>query len=135
MSGIDIRLNIRLENPSVEMEAALMQFLDLLRAQGVVAAEGMPDAQTLALWTKLDVPIPSLEEALSIRTRNCLRNDRIRYIGDLVDKSERECLRIPNFGRKCMNEVKAYLEAHDLCFEMDRRGWREKTEEWPEREV
>ena len=45
---------------------------------------------------------------LSIRSANCLRNDDIFYIGELVQKSEAEMLRTPNFGRKSLNEIKSY---------------------------
>ena len=39
------------------------------------------------------------ELELSVRSMNCLKNDNIIYIGDLVQKSEGEMLRTPNFGR------------------------------------
>ena len=41
--------------------------------------------------------------------RNCLKNDNIVYIGDLVQKTEAEMLRTPNFGRKSLNEIKEVL--------------------------
>ncbi len=40
------------------------------------------------------------ELELSVRSANCLKNDNIIYIGDLVQKTEAEMLRTPNFGRK-----------------------------------
>jgi DNA-directed RNA polymerase alpha subunit len=40
------------------------------------------------------------ELELSVRTANCLRNDNIAYVGDLVQETEAEMLRTPNFGRK-----------------------------------
>ena len=46
------------------------------------------------------------ELELSVRSMNCLKNDNIIYIGDLVQKSEGEMLRTPNFGRKSLNEIK-----------------------------
>ena len=46
------------------------------------------------------------ELELSVRSANCLKNDNIVYIGDLVQKSEQEMLRTPNFGRKSLNEIK-----------------------------
>ena len=48
------------------------------------------------------------ELELSVRSANCLKNDNI-YIGDLVQKSESEMLRTPNFGRKSLNEIKEVL--------------------------
>ena len=49
------------------------------------------------------------ELELSVRSMNCLKNDNIIYIGDLVQKSEGEMLRTPNFGRKSLNEIKEIL--------------------------
>ena len=49
------------------------------------------------------------ELELSVRSANCLKNDNIVYIGDLVQKSESEMLRTPNFGRKSLNEIKEVL--------------------------
>ena len=49
------------------------------------------------------------ELELSVRSANCLKNDNIIYIGDLVLKSEAEMLRTPNFGRKSLNEIKEVL--------------------------
>jgi DNA-directed RNA polymerase subunit alpha len=43
---------------------------------------------------------------LSVRSQNCLKNDNITYIGDLVVKTENEMLKTPNFGRKSLNEIK-----------------------------
>jgi len=45
----------------------------------------------------------------SVRTANCLKNERITTLGELVQKSEKELLRTPNFGQKCLNELKAKL--------------------------
>ena len=47
---------------------------------------------------------------------NCLKNDNIIYIGDLVQKSEGEMLRTPNFGRKSLNEIKEVLTGMSLIF-------------------
>jgi len=49
------------------------------------------------------------ELELSVRSMNCLKNDNIIYIGDLVQKTEGEMLRTPNFGRKSLNEIKEVL--------------------------
>jgi DNA-directed RNA polymerase subunit alpha len=54
------------------------------------------------------------ELELSVRSANCLKNDNIVYIGDLVQKSESEMLRTPNFGRKSLNEIKEVLQQMDL---------------------
>ena len=63
------------------------------------------------------------ELELSVRSANCLKNDNIVYIGDLVQKSENDMLRTPNFGRKSLNEIKEVLENMGLGLGMDVEGW------------
>ena len=63
------------------------------------------------------------ELELSVRSANCLKNDNIVYIGDLVQKSESEMLRTPNFGRKSLNEIKEVLTTMDLYLGMKIEGW------------
>ena len=63
------------------------------------------------------------ELELSVRSANCLKNDNIVYIGDLVQKSEAEMLRTPNFGRKSLNEIKEVLTHMGLTLGMDVAGW------------
>lgn len=60
---------------------------------------------------------------LSVRSMNCLRNDNIVYIGDLVQKTENEMLRTPNFGRKSLNEIKEVLFQMGLYLGMKVDGW------------
>ena len=63
------------------------------------------------------------ELELSVRSANCLKNDNIVYIGDLVQKTEPEMLRTPNFGRKSLNEIKEVLKIMSLELGMDVEGW------------
>ena len=63
------------------------------------------------------------ELELSVRSANCLKNDNIVYIGDLVQKSEQEMLRTPNFGRKSLNEIKEVLTSMGLSLGMSVTGW------------
>jgi len=63
------------------------------------------------------------ELELSVRSANCLKNDNIVYIGDLVQKTEQEMLRTPNFGRKSLNEIKEVLAAMGLSLGMTIPGW------------
>jgi DNA-directed RNA polymerase subunit alpha len=63
------------------------------------------------------------ELELSVRSANCLKNDNIVYIGDLVQKSEQEMLRTPNFGRKSLNEIKEVLTNMGLTLGMSVPGW------------
>ena len=63
------------------------------------------------------------ELELSVRSANCLKNDNIIYIGDLVQKTEAEMLRTPNFGRKSLNEIKQVLENMGLHLGMEIPNW------------
>jgi DNA-directed RNA polymerase subunit alpha len=63
------------------------------------------------------------ELELSVRSANCLKNDNIVYIGDLVQKSEAEMLRTPNFGRKSLNEIKEVLSQMGLGLGMQITNW------------
>jgi DNA-directed RNA polymerase subunit alpha len=70
-----------------------------------------------ALLKKVD------ELELSVRSANCLKNDNIVYIGDLIQKTEAEMLRTPNFGRKSLNEIKEVLAQMGLHLGMDVNNW------------
>ncbi len=63
------------------------------------------------------------ELELSVRSANCLKNDNIVYIGDLVQKTEAEMLRTPNFGRKSLNEIKEVLAQMGLHLGMEIPNW------------
>ena len=63
------------------------------------------------------------ELELSVRSANCLKNDNIVYIGDLIQKTEAEMLRTPNFGRKSLNEIKEVLAQMGLHLGMEVPGW------------
>lgn len=63
------------------------------------------------------------ELELSVRSANCLKNDNIVYIGDLVQKSEGEMLRTPNFGRKSLNEIKEVLQQMGLGLGLQIPNW------------
>ena len=49
------------------------------------------------------------ELELSVRSANCLQNANIRFIGELVQRTESEMLKTKNFGRKSLNEIKDVL--------------------------
>ncbi|WP_182084579.1 DNA-directed RNA polymerase subunit alpha [Aureimonas sp. ME7] len=70
-----------------------------------------------ALLKKVD------ELELSVRSANCLKNDNIVYIGDLIQKTEAEMLRTPNFGRKSLNEIKEVLASMGLHLGMEVSAW------------
>lgn len=63
------------------------------------------------------------ELELSVRSANCLKNDNIIYIGDLVQKTEADMLRTPNFGRKSLNEIKEVLSQMGLHLGMEIPDW------------
>ncbi len=68
------------------------------------------------------------ELELSVRSANCLQNANIRFIGDLVQKTESEMLKTKNFGRKSLKEIKEILSEMGLSLGM-------KLENWPPKNV
>jgi len=79
------------------------------------------EEETLPFNKNLLRKVEELE--LSVRSANCLKNDNIVYIGDLVQKSESDMLRTPNFGRKSLNEIKEVLSTMGLHLGMQVEGW------------
>ena len=86
-----------------------------------VSSAPVDDSDTNQLNRYLLKKVDELE--LSVRSANCLKNDNIIYIGDLVQKTEAEMLRTPNFGRKSLNEIKEVLSSMGLRLGMDIPGW------------
>jgi DNA-directed RNA polymerase subunit alpha len=86
-----------------------------------VQSSQVDDGDTNQLNRYLLKKVDELE--LSVRSANCLKNDNIIYIGDLVQKTEAEMLRTPNFGRKSLNEIKEVLSSMGLRLGMDIPGW------------
>ncbi len=85
------------------------------------AAGAEPAGDTQQINRYLLKKVDELE--LSVRSANCLKNDNIIYIGDLVGKTEAEMLRTPNFGRKSLNEIKEVLSSMGLRLGMEIPGW------------
>jgi len=83
-------------------------------------AEGEPEFNKNLLKS-----IDELE--LSVRSYNCLKNENIRYVGDLVVRTEGEMLKTSNFGRKSLNELKDNLKAMNLSFGMKIVNWPPKN--------
>jgi DNA-directed RNA polymerase subunit alpha len=88
-------------------------------------AEVAPAASAESLNENLFRPVEELE--LSVRAANCLQNADIKYIGELVQKTEAEMLKTKNFGRKSLNEIKEMLADMGLSFGL-------KLENFPPRE-
>jgi hypothetical protein len=59
----------------------------------------------------------------SVRSQNCLNNEKIVYLGDLVVKTETEMLRLPNLGKKSLNEIKGVLASVSLHLGMGSINW------------
>ena len=138
----------RVENTRVGQQTDYDKLLFDIETDGTVSPE---DAiafgariltEQLKPFINFDEPEPEIEEdlesvlpfsrsllkkvdelELSVRSANCLKNDNIVYIGDLVQKTEPEMLRTPNFGRKSLNEIKEVLKMMSLELGMDVEGW------------
>jgi DNA-directed RNA polymerase subunit alpha len=76
---------------------------------------------------RLKIPISELE--LSVRSSNCLREARIKTIGDLVKKTELEMLKYRNFGKKSLAEINKVLADMGLSLGMKTEEKKEKKEE------
>ena len=100
------------------LQDQLALFVNFEEPQKEAASEQVTElAFNPALLKKVD------ELELSVRSANCLKNDNIVYIGDLIQKTEAEMLRTPNFGRKSLNEIKEVLAAMGLHLGMEVPDW------------
>jgi DNA-directed RNA polymerase subunit alpha len=100
------------------LQDQLTVFINFAEPSKVVLEEARPELEfNAALLKKVD------ELELSVRSANCLKNDNIVYIGDLIQKSEAEMLRTPNFGRKSLNEIKEVLAQMGLHLGMEVPNW------------
>ncbi len=100
------------------LQDQLSIFVTFEEPQKETAHETIPElAFNPALLKKVD------ELELSVRSANCLKNDNIVYIGDLIQKTEGEMLRTPNFGRKSLNEIKEVLAQMGLHLGMEVANW------------
>ena len=93
-------------------------FVNFEEPQKETVSEAIPE---LAFNPSLLKKVDELE--LSVRSANCLKNDNIVYIGDLIQKTEAEMLRTPNFGRKSLNEIKEVLAQMGLHLGMEVTNW------------
>ena len=100
------------------LQDQLAIFVNFEEPKKEVVEEAPPElAFNPALLKKVD------ELELSVRSANCLKNDNIVYIGDLIQKTEAEMLRTPNFGRKSLNEIKEVLASMGLHLGMEVQNW------------
>ncbi len=100
------------------LQDQLAVFINFEEPKKAVEEKSHPElAFNAALLKKVD------ELELSVRSANCLKNDNIVYIGDLIQKTEAEMLRTPNFGRKSLNEIKEVLATMGLHLGMEVPNW------------
>ncbi len=108
---------------AVALAARILQdqlaiFVNFEEPSKELVEEDQPELEfSAALLKKVD------ELELSVRSANCLKNDNIVYIGDLIQKTEAEMLRTPNFGRKSLNEIKEVLAGMGLHLGMEVPNW------------
>jgi DNA-directed RNA polymerase subunit alpha len=100
------------------LQDQLSVFINFDEPSKAISEEIRPELEfNAALLKKVD------ELELSVRSANCLKNDNIVYIGDLIQKTEAEMLRTPNFGRKSLNEIKEVLAQMGLHLGMEVPNW------------
>jgi DNA-directed RNA polymerase subunit alpha len=100
------------------LQDQLSVFINFSEPTKIQPEEARPELEfNAALLKKVD------ELELSVRSANCLKNDNIVYIGDLIQKTEAEMLRTPNFGRKSLNEIKEVLAQMGLHLGMEVPNW------------
>lgn len=114
-------------NGSVDPKEALLyashilqKHLDVFGKLGQVEIEEdekEENVENKELMEKLKLPVSELE--LSVRSSNCLRDARIKVIGDMVKRTEQEMLLYRNFGKKSLTEIKEILKGMGLSFGMD----------------
>lgn len=84
-------------------------------------APKVDESQKYSVNPKLYEKVDTLE--LTVRAANCLKSENIRYIGDLVTRSESQLLRTPNLGRKSLAEIKNMLADQGLSLGLHVDGW------------
>ena len=115
-----------------DFEAAQKEGTDLINKRSF-------SLQKMSVHTPQDIPAELLKEpeyvfnpalfknveelGLSVRSASCLSSEDIVLIGHLVQRTEAQMLRVPNFGRKSLNEIKESLATMGLHFGMDVRGF------------
>lgn len=122
------KLTIDLEtNGTVDPEEVLRTAATILRDQLAVfadlSAEAVAEADTST--TQVDPALlQSVDDLeLTVRSLNCLKAERIYYVGDLVQRGEVELLKTPNLGKKSLNEIKQSLADMDLSLGMNLENW------------
>jgi hypothetical protein len=129
LSGWDLR-NAKFTNAhltNTELRNARINPNEIIEAVNWEAAKLDNDVLEAARHAALkrsgsfDRLIDNLE--LSVRSTNVLRNDKIEYVGELVQRSESQILRMPNGGRKSLNEIKESLAQLGLYLGIELGNW------------
>ena len=113
-------------NGSVSPEDAIRWCASVLQHQLSAFVElqlepQVDESQKFSVNPKLYEKVDSLE--LTVRAANCLKSENIRYIGDLVTRTESQLLRTPNLGRKSLAEIKNMLADQGLSLGLHVEGW------------
>ncbi len=99
------------------LRSQLTVFVDLEAEEALEASQGVePKIDPVLLQ-----PVEDLE--LTVRSANCLKAESIRYIGDLIQRTEVELLRTPNLGKKSLTEIKDVLALRNLSLGMQLENW------------
>ena len=98
------------------LQQQLSVFVDLQGDEQVEPDETEPEIDPILIR-----PVDDLE--LTVRSANCLKAEKIYYIGDLIQRTEVELLRTPNLGKKSLTEIKDVLGTHGLSLGMRLENW------------
>ncbi len=89
---------------------------------------GQVDVKQIDINPNLIKKVTELE--LSVRASNCLRSENIGYVGELVQFTESDLIKTPNFGKKSLDEIKEVLESVGLSLGMTIENWNEIKEKY-----
>ncbi len=122
------KLVIELEtNGTLEPEAAIRRAATILheQLQAFVDIKDAADAAKRASNASFDpLLLKSVDELeLTVRSANCLKQEDVHFIGDLVQRTEVELLKTPNLGKKSLTEIKDILAQHNLSLGMKLDNW------------
>lgn len=119
---IDLYTNGTIEpEEAIKISATILQeqlssFVELKYEEQIESSKGTPLFDPVLLR-----PIDDLE--LTVRSVNCLKNEKTYYIGELIQRTENELMKMPNLGKKSLNEIKDVLAARSLSLGMKLEGW------------
>src|SRR5262249_49939159 len=127
-------------NGAVKPEDALAYSAKIMKEQLQIFVNFEEMPEPVDIVTSPEAVAPGVNEhllrrvdelELSVRSANCLQNANIKYIGELVQRSENEMLKTKNFGRKSLNEIKEILTEMGLSLGMKVEGWQPPMQEEP----